>query len=117
MFKYFISVVVLALLITGCSTKSQELVEFENERTMHDLYNLKNCRIESTKKLDDGVSSVEIIANVVIQDCLKESTFVMENNMHDKSEEYRENFATQMNGATTSGVINIILKYRSEKKK
>ena len=115
MFKYFISVVVLVLLISGCSTKSKAQVKFENDKLMHDLFTLKTCREESTKRLDDGVSSAEIIAAEVIQACSKESKYVMDNNMYDKSEAYREHFSTQMNAVDTSGVIGIILKNRREK--
>ena len=115
MFNYFISIAVLVLLMAGCSTKSHAQVKFENDKLMHDLYTLKNCRIESTKKLDDGVSSAEIIAAVVIQDCLKDSKYVMDNNMYDKSDSFREHFSTQMNDVNTSGVLGIILKHRSKK--
>ena len=115
MFKYFMSVAVLALLMTGCSTKSPERIKYENDKLLHDLYTLKNCRIASTKKLDDGVSSAEIIAAAVIQDCSEESKYVMDNNMYDNSEAYREHFNTQMNDVNTSGVIGIILKQRSQK--
>ena len=113
MLKYLISTVVLLLVVTGCASKSPAQEKFENDKLMHDLYTLKNCRIESAKKLDDGISSVEIIASAVIQACMKESKYVMNQNMYDKSEEYREHFNTQMNAVETSGVLGIILKQRS----
>ena len=116
MFKYFISIAVLALLITGCSTKSPAQVKFENDKLMHDLFTLKSCRTESARVLDDGVSSAEVIAAEVIKACSTESKYVMNNNMHDKSDAYREHFSTQMNAVDTSGVIGIILKQRREKK-
>jgi len=112
MFKYFMSTLILLLLFTGCSTKSEARIKFENEKLMHDLYTLKMCRIESIKKLDDRISSVEIIADVVIKDCLKDSKYVMDNNMYDNSDSSRKQFATQMNAVETSGVINLILEHR-----
>lgn len=115
MFKYFISIAILSLLITGCSTKSPAQVKFENDKLMHDLFTLKTCRTESAKVLDDGISSVEIIAAEVIKACSNESKYVMDNNMYDNSEEYREHFSTQMNAVGTSGVIGIILKQRRGK--
>lgn len=115
MLKYFISGILLSLLITGCSTKSDALIKFENDKLLHDLNTLQNCRIQNTRKLDDGVSSAETIAVTVIQECKKVSKHVMDNNMFDKSEEYRENFKKQMDGVKTSGVLSIILKHRKSK--
>jgi len=117
MLKYFIPTIALLLLFTGCSSqKSPEMKKYENDKLMHNLFTLKTCRIESAKRLDDGISSAEVIAAIVIQECMKESNYVMDNNMYDNSQEYREHFQNQMNSVNTSGVINIILEQRREKK-
>ena len=116
MYKYFISVSFLILMISACaSPKSAGHIKFEQDKLLHDLYTLKECRKEKTKELDDGVSSVETIAISVIQACLKESKHVMDTNMLDLDDEYRSVFFDKMNGVETSGVLNIILTHRSEK--
>lgn len=115
MFKYFVPMIAVSLLMGGCASKSQAQLKFEKDKLLHDLSSLKNCRIKSAKNLDDGVSSAEIIAVAVIKDCSKEAKYVMNNNMLDKSDESRKLFANQMNGVQTSGVISIILEQRSKK--
>jgi hypothetical protein len=116
--KYFAFISVLMLLMSGCAApKSQERIKFENNKLLHDLSTLKKCRIQSAKKLDDGVSSAEIIATAVIQDCAKDSNAVMDHNMFDWDDKSRESFRKQMNGVDTSGVLGIILKQRNEKEK
>jgi len=112
MFKIFISIAILALLFTGCSTKSPAQVKFEQDKLLHDLFTLKTCRTNSVKRLDDGVSSAETIAITVIQACSNESKYVMDNNMHDKSETFRTQFNKQMNDVNTSGVLTLILEHR-----
>lgn len=116
MLKYLLSAIILSLFITGCSFKSEAHLKFEKDKLVHDLYLLKECRIESTKKLDDGISSVEIIAQAVINDCQKSSQYVINNNMQDKSESFRQSFTQDMNGVKTSGVLGMILKHRSQNK-
>jgi len=113
----YIHIVVLILSINGCAQKSEAHVKFETDRMMHDLFILKECRIKSTEKLDDGISSAKTIAISVIKDCSKESKAVMNKNMSDKSDVYRESFRNQMNSVETSGVLSIILKHRSQKLK
>jgi len=118
MHKYFAFILVsfLILLMSACaSPKSADHIKFEQDKLLHDLYTLKECRVEKTKRLDDGISSVETIAITVIQACSKESKHVMDTNMLDLDEEYRKVFFDKMNGVKTSGVLNIILTYRSEK--
>ena len=114
MIKYFIYASIL-LTLFGCSATQADL-KAEEEKTLQYLVNLKNCRIFSTKALDDRVSSVEIIAATVIQDCTKEANAVMEKTMLYKDEEFRKNFYKQMMGVQTSGVITMILKHRRETK-
>ena len=114
MIKYILSLSMI-LVLFGCSATQKEL-DKQNDKTMQYLVNLNNCRIYSTKGLDDGVSSVEIIATEVIKKCTKEAKSVMENNMLDKNEEYRKTFYKQMMGVQTSGVVSIILKHRRETK-
>jgi len=115
--KYLISIamIILVFMMSGCASKSQAQVKFENEKLMHDLFALKQCRINSTENLDDGVSSVEIIAVAVIKDCSKDSKHVMDTNMYGKSDESVKLFKEQMDGVETSGVVGIILKNRSKK--
>ena len=115
MYKYYMIIMVLVFSFTGCvSSKSPARVKFENDKLLHDLSVLKECRIKSVKKLDDKISSAEIIAVVVIEDCSKESKYVMDANMLDKSDEERKKFNEQMNGVQTSGVIGLILKNRQK---
>ena len=118
MFKYILSIslITFVLIVSGCaSKKSQGHIQFEKDKLLHDLYTLRTCRIDSAKKLDDGVSSAKSIAQVVIKECEKESNHVMNANLLDQSEKYRLDFYKQMNGVETSGVIGMILKQRSEK--
>lgn len=115
MLKYFISAILLALFTTGCSTKSPEFIKFEEDKLLHDLHTLKNCRIQNTRILDDGQSDIELIATAVIKKCKRVSQHVMNNNMHDKSEAYREKFETQMDSLETSGVLEIVQKHRKTK--
>ena len=114
MIKYFLFTPMIFVLL-GCGASPKELAK-QNDKTMQYLINLTNCRIYSTKGIDDGVSSVEIIAAEVIKTCTEEAKSVMENNMLDKDEEYRKAFYQQMMGVQTSGVISIVLKHRRETK-
>ena len=109
-----IYLIILALLFSGCvASKTPEQAKFENDKLLHDLSVLRDCRIDSVKKLDDKISPADVIAEVVIKDCSKEAKHVMDTNMLDYSEEFRNNFDKQMNDVKTSGVINIILKHRN----
>ena len=103
----------MALFFSGCvASKTPERAKFEQDKLLHDLSVLKDCRINSIKKLDDKISTVEVIASAVIDECSKEAKHVMNTNMLDMNEEFRENFEKQMNGVQTSGVIPMILKHR-----
>ena len=109
----YISLIILALLFTACvASKTPEQAKFENDKLLHDLSVLRDCRIDSVKKLDDKISTAEIIASAVISDCSKEAKHVMNTNMLEQSEEFRLNFDKQMNDVQTSGVIPMILKHR-----
>jgi len=119
MLKYFISIslLILVLIINAyASSKTEAQVQFEQDKLLHDLFTLKTCRIQKTKELDDGISNVETITVAVIKACIKESKYVTDNNMLDKSSEYKKIFFRQMNGVKTSGVLNIILEHRSKQK-
>ena len=112
MHKY-LHLIILPLLLVGCvASKTPEKAKFENDKFLHDLSVLKDCRIDSVKKLDDKISTAEIIASAVISDSSKEAKHVMDTNMLDQSEEFRNNFEKQMNGVQASGVIPMILKHR-----
>ena len=109
----YIYLMILALFFSGCvASKTPEQAKFEQEKLLHDLSVLRDCRIDSVKKLDDKISTVEVIASAVINECSKEAKHVINTNMLDMSEEFRANFDKQMNDVQTSGVIPMILKHR-----
>jgi hypothetical protein len=111
--KKYIYLTFIVLVFAACvASKTPEQVKFEEQKLLHDLSVLKECRIKSAKKLDDKVSPADVIAVAVIKECSKEAKYVMNNNMQDRDKEYRDSFEKQMNGVQTSGVIGIILKHR-----
>ena len=109
----YIYLMILALFFSGCvASKTPEQAKFEHDKLLHDLSVLRDCRIDNVKKLDDKISTVEVIASAVINECSKEAKHVMDTNMLDMDEEFRNNFEKQMNDVQTSGVIPMILKHR-----